>query len=98
MKKLTAVFCATMALAMGVTGFAACNKENEEGKNPDRKTVMNVSLNPEVEFVLDGNDKVVTVNALNEEGNLMRNEKTASYVVLSSSGCNVSKKEKLRDA
>lgn len=71
MKKLTAVFCATMALAMGVTGFAACNKENEEGKNPDRKTVMNVSLNPEVEFVLDGNDKVVTVNALNEEGNLI---------------------------
>jgi len=32
---------------------------------------MNVSLNPEVEFVLDGHGKVVTVNALNEDGNLI---------------------------
>lgn len=32
---------------------------------------MNVSLNPEVEFVVDANGKVVTVNALNEEGNLI---------------------------
>lgn len=32
---------------------------------------MNLSLNPEVEFVLDASDKVVSVNALNEEGNLI---------------------------
>lgn len=32
---------------------------------------MNVSLNPQVEFVLDADNKVVTVNALNEEGNLI---------------------------
>ena len=32
---------------------------------------MNMSLNPKVEFILDEEDKVVTVNALNEEGNLI---------------------------
>lgn len=37
----------------------------------DDNTVMNVSLNPSVEFILDSNDKVVSVNAKNEEGNLI---------------------------
>ena len=32
---------------------------------------MNLSLNPQVEFVLSEDDKVITVNALNEEGNLI---------------------------
>ncbi len=31
--------------------------------------VMTVDCNPQVEFILDKNDKVVTVNALNDEGN-----------------------------
>lgn len=40
-------------------------------KDDDVKSakVMTLELNPEVEFVLDKNDKVVTVNALNEDGN-----------------------------
>jgi hypothetical protein len=40
-------------------------------KDEKQKTVMNVCLNPEVEFVLDGENKVLTVNAINEEGNLI---------------------------
>lgn len=44
--------------------FCACGDE-------DSKTVMNLSLNPEVEFVLDEDNKVITVNALNEEGNVI---------------------------
>lgn len=47
--------------------FAACGSEKAQS------TVMNVSLNPEVEFILDENNKVVSVNALNEEGNLIIN-------------------------
>ena len=35
------------------------------------KRVMNMSINPSVEFVLDEEDKVITANALNEEGNLI---------------------------
>ena len=37
----------------------------------DDNTVMNVSLTPSVEFILDSNDKVVSVHAKNEEGNLI---------------------------
>ena len=65
MKKL-AVFCATIMAATGVSAFASCGTTGEK-----EQKVMNLSLNPEVEFVLDENDKVVSVNALNEEGNLI---------------------------
>ena len=39
------------------------------GENDNSAKVMNLSLNPEIEFILDQNDKVVSVNALNEDGN-----------------------------
>ena len=41
-----------------------------DAPNP-QKHIMNISINPSVEFVLDEEDKVITVNALNEEGNLI---------------------------
>lgn len=69
MKKITAILSTVMALGLSAAAFSGCNffenAKAEEGR------VMNLSLNPQVEFVLDGNDKVVTVNALNEEGNLI---------------------------
>ncbi len=68
MKKTTAFCCAMLMLAMSVSGFSGCT-DKEQMKNAG--TVMNVSLNPEVEFVLDKDNKVVSVNALNEEGNLI---------------------------
>ncbi len=72
MKKTTSILCAVMALGFGVTALVGCNpaKDNEQASTKEQK-VMNVSLNPQVEFVLDENDKVVTVNAINEEGNLI---------------------------
>ena len=65
MKKriLSALSAVTMLVAGGIT-LSACNEKTES-------KVMNVSLNPKVEFVLDNNDKVVSVNALNEEGNII---------------------------
>lgn len=39
------------------------------GKDEGTQKVMNVGLNPKLEFVLDKNDKVVAVNALNDDGN-----------------------------
>ena len=49
--------------------FGACSgTDNGDGTETNAK-VMNVSLNPELEFILDQNDKVLTVNALNEDGN-----------------------------
>lgn len=44
--------------------LTACGK----GDTSETK-VMNVELNPKVEFVLDKDDKVLSVNALNEDGN-----------------------------
>ena len=65
MKKriVSALSAVAMLVAGGIT-LSACNEKTES-------KVMNVSLNPKVEFVLDNNDKVVSVNALNEEGNII---------------------------
>lgn len=67
MKKTVATFCAVLTCATGVCMMGSCGDKTAEAE----KTVMNVSLNPSVEFVLDGKNKVVSVNALNEEGNLV---------------------------
>ncbi|MBR6737706.1 MAG: hypothetical protein IKL82_05035 [Clostridia bacterium] len=64
MKKLLSLFiclCLAVPLATSLTG---CKKD-------DSSKVMNLSLNPSVEFVLDSNDKVVSVNATNDEGNFI---------------------------
>lgn len=65
MKKLAGFILATTFAAGGLT-VASCGEKEEA-----QKRVMNLSLNPQVEFVLDADNKVVTVNALNEEGNLI---------------------------
>ena len=68
MKRKLALVCSTVLLAGSFTALAGCDLSK---KNEDEKTVMNLSLNPKVEFILDTDDKVISVNALNEEGNLV---------------------------
>lgn len=67
MKKIVAVFLLSTML-LGIVAMSGC-KPQETIKT--EKTVMTLSLNPQVEVVLDEQDKVLTVNALNEEGNLI---------------------------
>lgn len=74
--KKIAVFCLALVMFAGVFAFVGC----QPNENSEATTVMNVSLNPEVEFVLDGNGKVITVNALNEEGNLVVSAEAFSSV------------------
>lgn len=62
--KLTSILIALL-LAFALLPLTACKDDVSEQK------IMNLSLNPKVEFILDEDDKVVTVNALNEEGNLI---------------------------
>ena len=69
MKKMLATCCALVLAGSTAFAFVGCNKGG--GKQEEAGTVMNVSLNPEVEFVLDADGTVVSVNALNEEGNLI---------------------------
>lgn len=67
MKRIMALFLLT-AMLFGILAMSGCGKQ-ETVKT--EKTVMTMSLNPEIEVVLDEEDKVITVNALNEEGNLI---------------------------
>ena len=67
MKKFAAILSSALFLATSVSALVGCDGK----ENSDDKTVMNISLNPSVEFVLDKDNKVVSVNALNEEGNLI---------------------------
>ena len=67
MKKLVAILSSALFLATSVGALAGCKDKD----GADNKTVMNISLNPSVEFILDSENKVVSVNALNEEGNLI---------------------------
>ena len=66
MKKFVSFMLAAV-LCFSVCSFAACSDNQANARDT---AVMTVSLNPKVEFVLDSNDVVVAVNALNEEGNL----------------------------
>lgn len=72
-KKIFSLMLAIFLIIPCAFLFGACGgTDNSDGKGNDTETnnkVMNVSLNPELEFVLDQNDKVLTVNALNEDGN-----------------------------
>lgn len=70
MKKLMAIFGSALVLATSGFAFVGCDDGQEE-QSAETKKVMNLSLNPQVEFVLDSEDKVVSVNALNEDGNLV---------------------------
>ena len=66
MKKLTSLLIVLVLVVGAVFALTACDQTDKDAPT----TVMNVSLNPEVEFVLDGHGKVVTVNALNEDGSV----------------------------
>lgn len=65
--KLTSILL-TLLMSFAIFPLTACGGKEDSVKETK---IMNVSLNPQVEFILDENDKVVTVNALNEEGNLV---------------------------
>ena len=70
MKKILSALCVMALCLCVVLPLAACNTAEEQ------KQVMTVELNPSLEFILDGNDKVVSVNANNEDGNLILSAQT----------------------
>ena len=65
--KRVCCFILVLSMILGIISLTGCQKHDEL---KTEKTVMHLSLNPEIEVVLDEEDKVITVNALNEEGNL----------------------------
>lgn len=66
-KKLLSVML-TAAMAVSAAAVTSgCSKKKDEGEKASQ--VMTVSLNPEMEFVLNKDGKVISVNAINEDGN-----------------------------
>ena len=60
---ITAVCAIVMVMSCGIF-FNACSCSPGEAAK-----IMNLSLNPEIEFILDSKNKVVSVTAINDEGN-----------------------------
>ena len=78
MKKFTAIISVLLVAILSTMLFAGCKQNNPGGDTPggdtpskESQTVMSLSLNPEIEFILDDENNVVTVNALNEDGYLI---------------------------
>ena len=69
MSRTNRIICYVVAMIMlicvAVLMFGCKNTKD------DQTTVMNMSINPEVEFILDKNNKVVSVSAKNDEGNFI---------------------------
>ena len=65
-KSCTLILLSLIALSL-MMGMVACKDQTPQNK----EKVMNLSLNPSVEFILDANNKVVSVSANNDEGNFI---------------------------
>lgn len=65
-KKFLSFMLAICLIIPCAFALVACGKTDNDDATAK---VMNISLNPQLEFVLDKNDKVLSVNALNEDGN-----------------------------
>lgn len=63
MKKFITLCLSLILASLLILPLAGCSQTDGENR------MMTVELNPQVEFLLDANDKVVTVNAINDEGN-----------------------------
>lgn len=70
MKKFFRILIVTLLCVSAILPLAACKAE-DPGSSKKNPTVMTLSLNPEIELILDESGTVVSVNALNEEGNLI---------------------------
>lgn len=65
MKKIFGLILSLVIALSFATGLVGC------GGSPVATTRATVEINPQVEFMLDKNDKVVSVTGLNEEGELI---------------------------
>ncbi|MBQ7408167.1 MAG: hypothetical protein IJW13_02695 [Clostridia bacterium] len=68
----TKILSLLIALTVVVSSFAfiACSNKEEQANKEDYSR-MTVDINPSVEFMLDGENKVVSVTALNDDGSLL---------------------------
>ena len=66
--KILSFVLAVCLIVPCMLALTACGKDDDPKESAK---VMTVSLNPAIEFVLDKDDKVVSVNAVNDDGNFI---------------------------
>lgn len=66
-KKILAIAVACLLVVTGVVALFACGKDN----TAEAATRMTVDINPSVEFLLDKDNKVISVTALNDDGSIL---------------------------
>ncbi|MBQ9790737.1 MAG: hypothetical protein IJW24_04005, partial [Clostridia bacterium] len=64
-KKLSGVIVALLICFGAMFTLVACGKDTDD---VDESQVMNLSVNPSIEFVLDKDDEILSVSASNEDG------------------------------
>lgn len=69
MKKLLTLLLATLIASVGLFGVVACKKNNDDATTEVKR--MTIDINPSVEFILDAENKVVSVTGLNDDGDLL---------------------------
>ena len=67
MKKRLFSILLLCALLLSTLAFTSCGKSPEEGE----VTRMTVDINPSVEFMVDDQNKVISVTALNDDGGIL---------------------------
>lgn len=66
MKKIFGIF-ASILLVLLCVSLTACGNKAEEGT----VTRVEMSVNPDIEFMIDSNNKVIAVTALNDDGSVL---------------------------
>lgn len=64
-----AALALSVAMVAGVGTFAGCGESSPEAANAAAR--MTVEINPSVEFILDSDEKVLSVTGLNDDGSLI---------------------------
>ncbi len=67
MKKLLKFLCVTLCFSLGFLFLASCKTRTEDSE-ASKLSYVGMRINPEIELVVDENNTVVGVNAVNEDG------------------------------
>lgn len=67
MKKLFKFICVMLCFTFSFLSLVSCQTKNEEG-NATNLSYVGMRINPEIELILDEDNTVVGVNAVNEDG------------------------------
>ncbi len=68
MKKTVKLFSIILAVVLCLSVLASCGPAIEKTPKNDSLSRMTIDINPSVEFILDEENKVVSVTALNDDG------------------------------